>query len=110
MPKFIVKPSNVEVLEYEESRFDTEISGKPQPSVEWSLANKVLKPSDRIIYGQEDAHYWLIIKKTKADEAGMVNVKATNEMGNMSASARLKVTRKSSILAVDVFCYFANDK
>ena len=35
MPKFIVKPANQEVLEYEEARFDTEISGKPEPKVEW---------------------------------------------------------------------------
>ena len=84
----------MEILEFEEARFDTEISGKPQPTVQWSLANKVLEPSNRIIYGQEESHYWLIIKKTLQDEVGMVNVMATNEMGNMSASVRLTVTRE----------------
>ena len=53
-----------------------------------------LEPSDRITYGKPvDKVYTLTIDKVKNDEAGMYTVKATNEQGQMSASARLRVTR-----------------
>ena len=53
-----------------------------------------LEPSERIIYGTPvDNVYTLAIEKVKNDEAGMYTVKATNEQGQMSASARLRVTR-----------------
>ena len=53
-----------------------------------------LEPSDRITYGKPvDTVYTLTIDKVKNDEAGMYTVKATNEQGQMSASARLRVTR-----------------
>ena len=57
--------------------------------------NTKLVPSARIIYSQKESDiYTLTIKDTKKEEAGMFTVKATNEVGDVSASARLKVIRK----------------
>ena len=94
MPKFITKPKNIDTMEHEDIRFETEISGAPSPTVEWYTGDTKLEPSDHIIYEEDKPKYALVVKDVKADEAGMFTVKATNPQGQMSASARLKVTRK----------------
>jgi len=35
MPKFLKKPDNVECLEFDNVTFETAVSGKPEPTVEW---------------------------------------------------------------------------
>ena len=51
-----------------------------------------LLASDRIELQQDNDKHTLIIKKVFKAEEGTINVHATNEAGQMSASARLKVT------------------
>lgn len=95
MPKFIRKPENQECLEFEDIGFETTVTGKPVPDVSWFRGDIKLEPSDRIIYeSRENNVYALLLKNVKKDEAAMYTVKATNDQGTMSASARLKVTRK----------------
>jgi len=52
----------------------------------------MLEASDRIALNKEGDKHIVAIKKIQKAEEGVVNVKATNEVGQMSASARLKVT------------------
>jgi len=35
MPKFLKKPENVECVEFDDIKFETTVSGKPEPTVEW---------------------------------------------------------------------------
>jgi hypothetical protein len=35
MPKFIEKPTNVECVEFDDIRFETVVSGKPEPTIQW---------------------------------------------------------------------------
>jgi len=35
MPKYLKKPENVECIEFDDVKFETTVSGKPQPTVEW---------------------------------------------------------------------------
>ena len=97
IPKFIKKPENVECLEFEDASFETTITGKPKPEVSWYRGDTHLLPSDRIIYEtrEEENVYVLRMKSVKKEESSMYTVKASNDQGTMSASARLKVTRKS---------------
>ena len=53
-----------------------------------------LEPSDRVIFEQDGVNYALIMKKVVKPEAGMFSVKAKNELGALSATARLKITRE----------------
>ena len=50
-----------------------------------------MEPSEHIVYGKEGDNYALIIKGVELKEAGKYSVKATNEVGNISAKAKLKV-------------------
>ena len=51
-----------------------------------------LLASERIEQQKDNDKHTLIIKKVLKAEEGTINVMATNEAGQMSASARLKVT------------------
>jgi len=35
MPKFMKKPENVDCIEFDDVKFETTVSGKPEPTVEW---------------------------------------------------------------------------
>ena len=99
MPKFIRKPENVECMEFEDVRFETTVTGKPTPEVIWCCGDKQVLPSERVLYEVlEDNRYALVMRGVNKDESAMYTVKASNDMGTMSASARLKVTRKSTFL------------
>ena len=51
-----------------------------------------LVASDRVELLKENEKHTIVIKKVAKAEEGTVNVRATNEAGEMSSSARLKVT------------------
>ena len=36
--EFVKKPENVEVMEQEDARFETTVTAKPEPTVEWSVS------------------------------------------------------------------------
>ena len=38
MPKFVKKPEPVEVMEYSEAKFETTVTGLPEPNVEWFVS------------------------------------------------------------------------
>jgi len=61
-------------------------------------ADVPLVASDRIELVKENEKHTIVIKKVVKAEEGIINVKATNDAGQMSASARLKVTGIPSIL------------
>lgn len=44
-----------------------------------------------MIFEQEDKVHRLVIKDVRKDEAGQYTVKATNDVGTLSAKAKLKV-------------------
>ena len=94
MPKFLKKPDPLEVMEHDDAVFVASVSGKPVPEVTWWRGDKALEQGDKHTYTQEGLKYTLTIKDTLKEEAGMIAVKAKNDSGTMSASARLKVTRK----------------
>ena len=59
-----------------------------------------LVASDRIELTKENEKHTIVIKKVLKAEEGIINVKTTNEVGQMSASARLKVTGISKLLKI----------
>ena len=37
--EFVKKPENIEVMEQEDARFETTVTAKPEPTVEWSVVS-----------------------------------------------------------------------
>ena len=92
MPKFMKKPENVECTEFDNVSFETTVTGKPEPVVEWWRGDVKLDSSERIELTQVGEVHTVVIKGVLKAEEGIINVKATNEVGQMSSSARLKIT------------------
>ena len=92
IPKFLKKPQPVECMEHDQVEFQTTVTGTPEPTVEWYRGDHQLMPDDRISMVKEGNVHTLVIKDIKKDEEGMVTVKAVSEMGDMAASARLRIT------------------
>lgn len=57
-----------------------------------SFGDVALVASDRVELVKDNEKHTITIKKVLKAEEGIINVKATNEVGQMSSSARLKVT------------------
>ncbi len=57
------------------------------------------KPSDKVILQKDGTKYTLELKDVDLKQAGIVTVKATNEAGTLSASAKLTVNQ---LLDVDI--------
>ena len=38
-PKFLKKPTDVEVVETEDAMFEIEVDGKPKPEIQWCVIN-----------------------------------------------------------------------
>ena len=95
MPKFIRKPEHAECMEYEDVRFEAMVTGKPTPEVIWCCGDNQVLPGDRVTYEVlEGNRYALVMRGVTKEHSAMYTVKASNDMGTMSASARLKVTHK----------------
>lgn len=62
-----------------------------------------LESSDRIVITKEAEVYSVTVKKVKKIEEGIINIRATNEAGPMSASARLRVTGKFNFETLDLW-------
>ena len=65
------------------------------PNSDRLLKDKPLITSDRIITEKEDKKHTLLIKGAKQEETGSVTVKATNDMGSVTGSAKLTVNSKN---------------
>lgn len=51
----------------------------------------LLKPSELMIYASDDKTHSLTIKKAKLDDKGRYTIRAVNEAGETTASAKLTV-------------------
>ena len=66
---------------------------KTYPVIRYA-GEKKLEPSEIIVYSKDGDKYTVTLKDVKVNQSGLYVVKAKNEVGEMSASCRLKVIRK----------------
>lgn len=100
VPKILKKPEAVECYEYENAVFETTATGKPKPTVEWTSGDVKLEPSEKMVVETlPENMFRLTLKDVRKTQAGMVTVRAVNEVGDMSASARLRI---KGLLYIDI--------
>ena len=92
-PKFITKPADQTVVEGTDVTFETEVTATPEPEIEWFFSEKKLEVSETIICQKDGNKYTLILKEVAMKQQGSYKVKAKNPAGEMTALAKLKVTR-----------------
>ena len=83
----------LQAKEGQEVTFTCKVNGEPYPEVTWFLKGQRLTPSERcIITDDVDRQtHTLRLVGISAEDAGMVEVNATNTLGQVSCSANLDV-------------------
>ena len=90
-PPKLSKLLNQDIYENEGAVFEVRITGEPEPVVTWYRNNVELKPSDRIMTSSGDGQWKLRLRHCKAEESGIITVKAVNKAGEQKTEARLTV-------------------
>ncbi|KAE9550266.1 hypothetical protein FO519_006527 [Halicephalobus sp. NKZ332] len=85
-------PKSVSVNEKESCEFTTKITGYPEPSVKWSVNERIIERSEENIQiSQSSTESTLRINQVTVNQEGRIKVEVTNSEGTDSATADLKV-------------------
>ena len=92
-PEFTKAMKDIEVAGDEEGRFDVRVSGSPSPAVQWFKGTKRIEDAGKflLIDDAEDDLFSLVIDKVASDDVGTYTCKASNEAGEVSCKAELKL-------------------
>ena len=83
--------TDVTIKAQEDASFETEVKGKPEPTVEWFTGTKKVEPSDKVILEQEGTKYKVTFKTCEVKQTGPISIKATSDAGSATAKAKLTV-------------------
>ncbi len=87
----VEKLTDVTVVEQEDAVFETVVTGKPAPTVEWFAGAARVDSSDRVVIEQDDSKARVTFKTCEVKQTGPISVKVTNEAGSATAKAKLTV-------------------
>ncbi|EYB87861.1 hypothetical protein Y032_0256g374 [Ancylostoma ceylanicum] len=90
-PQITDGPTNVTVKEKETAEFKVKITGFPEPTVKWSINDKLIEESSTVMTSRIEHEYTLKITETTTTHTGTVKVTAENTVGSDSRTAELKV-------------------
>nr|KAG5697851.1 hypothetical protein BaRGS_017108 [Batillaria attramentaria] len=90
-PLFVEQPSDMEVMEGGEARFECVVTGTPDPEVIWYFNGRELFDSRRRVIRKKGNKYTLILREVIPDNAGVYTCKAVNAAGDASCAVELSV-------------------
>lgn len=92
-PKFVNDLHPIKINETESALFSVEVTGKPEPKVEWLRNGQVIEiNNDHFITKQEpNGLYTLLVKEAKLEDAGSISCKAMNKVGQAETKANFAV-------------------
>ena len=97
-PEFKEKMKNIEVTAGEKARFEVQVTGYPEPKVEWFKGSDKLENQERFVTGKdEDYSFFLAVEDTMKEDNGSYKCVASNENGRATCRAELEV--KDRLLA-----------
>lgn len=90
-PDFIIKPRSRSVLEGSNARFTCTVNGDPEPSLAWFFDGEVFAPDERRELKVRNGIATVVITNACAEDIGDYKVVASNELGEISHIATLKI-------------------
>ncbi|KHN78733.1 Muscle M-line assembly protein unc-89 [Toxocara canis] len=92
-PEILRGPDSIFVKEGENAEFKCDITGKPEPTVEWKLNDKIIEygTHENITVKAENGRHTLVFEKATLEQAGEICVTAENAGGIFARSCVLKV-------------------
>lgn len=67
------------------------VTGKPEPQVTWTKADKILRPDNRITIESQPDHSTVTITDSKRSDSGTYIIEAVNSSGRATAVVEVNV-------------------
>jgi len=106
----VKKLADVTIMEQEDAVFETEVTGKPAPVVEWFAGPTKVETSDRVVIEQDDTRALLTFKTCEVKQTGPISVKVTNEAGSATAKAKLTVKGRFTFCCIYTYTRLSSMK
>lgn len=87
---------NIKIRSGQPIKFDVDVKGEPEPTIEWSFGDLKLKSDDHYKIDNEPYHTLFILAKSKRADTGSYRIFARNEHGTDEATVEIVVTSKPS--------------
>ncbi|XP_054708127.1 muscle M-line assembly protein unc-89-like [Uloborus diversus] len=92
-PQFLTPLHDLVIVVGDAARFETRVTGKPQPQVTWYRGSDELSAGDLVLIRSDpqDFSHTLTLKDLKVEDSSEYSCKATNEYGEAQEKAKLTV-------------------
>ena len=94
IPPTVTPLYNVTMIEGDDAVFEVIVGGKPEPKVQWFFHFLQVISSDAVITRNAGPLHQLILRRCHPNQSGIVQVKATNNIGSVTSKAHLMVKGK----------------
>jgi predicted DNA-binding antitoxin AbrB/MazE fold protein len=102
VPKFVDGLKPVEIKEGETAKMSIEVTGKPEPEIQWNKDGKPVQIDNvhTIIKDEGKGQQSLIVKDANLSDAGTYTCKAINKAGQAETSASLKFPTETVVESI----------
>lgn len=91
-PEFSKTMKDVEVELDSVGRFDVQVSGVPMPTVEWFKGTEKIENEGKFsLIHEEEGLFSLVVDQVSTDDGATYTCKATNDLGEVSCEAELRL-------------------
>ena len=87
---------NIKIRAGQPVKFDVDVKGEPEPTIEWSFKDEKLKSDDHHKIENEPYHTLFMLINSKREDTGIYRILAKNEHGTDEAEVEITVTSKPS--------------
>ncbi|EDO49553.1 predicted protein, partial [Nematostella vectensis] len=93
-PTFMSKLEPIEITEGDDFQLSCNVTGRPQPEVQWFRDEVLIKPSRRFKASYDGNVSALTVKEAELDDDGVYKCVVTNNFGSVSSKADVTVLKK----------------
>lgn len=85
---------NIKIRSGQPVKFDVDVKGEPEPTIEWSFKDDKIKSNDNYKIENEPYHTLFMLVNSKRAHTGVYRILARNEHGTDEAEVEITVTSK----------------
>ncbi|KAK0044806.1 myosin light chain kinase smooth muscle, partial [Biomphalaria pfeifferi] len=99
-PRFVMRPQNVTVAEFESIKLSCSVQGDPMPKVSWEKDGERLRTSKRLRLYETRGIFYLEIPEADAEDAGEYVCTAVNSEGTVTASVTVSMQDMENVVQI----------
>uniref|UniRef100_A0A2C9KNK8 Ig-like domain-containing protein n=1 Tax=Biomphalaria glabrata TaxID=6526 RepID=A0A2C9KNK8_BIOGL len=99
-PRFVMRPQNVTVAEFESIKLSCSVQGDPMPKVSWEKDGERLRTSKRLRLYETRGIFYLEIPEADAEDAGEYVCTAVNSEGTVTATVTVSMQGMENVVQI----------